>query len=61
MILFLNKIDLLKRKLRSGVKIKHYLPSYGERNNDAGTMVRCEFFSSPRMVVVFLISDLDQI
>ena len=42
-ILFLNKVDLLNQKLRSGVKIKDYLPSYGERGNDAGTMIRCEF------------------
>jgi len=39
-ILFLNKVDLLNLKLRSGVKIKDYLPSYGERGNDAGTMIR---------------------
>jgi len=39
-ILFLNKVDLLNQKLRSGVKIKDYLPSYGERGNDAGTMIR---------------------
>ena len=48
MIIFLNKIDLLTLKLRSGVKIRQYLPSYGDRSNDTGTMVRCErfFFSS---------------
>ena len=44
MIIFLNKIDLLTLKLRSGVKIKQYLPSYGDRSNDTGTMVRCEHF-----------------
>jgi len=44
MILFLNKIDLLDRKLRSGMKINAYLPSYGERSNDTGNVVRCEFF-----------------
>lgn len=41
MILFLNKCDLLKRKLKSGVQIKTYLPSFGERSNDVGTVVKC--------------------
>lgn len=44
MILFLNKCDLLKRKLRSGVMVKKYLPSYGERANDTNTVVKCRFF-----------------
>jgi len=39
-IIFLNKIDLLTLKLRSGVKIREHLPSYGDRRNDTGTMVR---------------------
>jgi hypothetical protein len=43
-IIFLNKIDLLTLKLRSGVKIKQYLPSYGDRSNDTATMVRCKDF-----------------
>ncbi|KAH8825242.1 G-protein alpha subunit [Flagelloscypha sp. PMI_526] len=33
LILFLNKCDLLERKLTSGVQIKDYLPSYGDREN----------------------------
>jgi len=40
MVLFLNKIDLLNRKLHSGVKINQYLPSYGERSNDTASVVR---------------------
>jgi len=40
MILFLNKCDLLKRKLKSGVQVAKYLPSFGERSNDAGTVVK---------------------
>lgn len=43
MILFLNKVDLLERKLSSGVKVNEYLPSYGDRPNDLSTVVRCEF------------------
>ncbi|CAA7269764.1 unnamed protein product [Cyclocybe aegerita] len=40
MIMFLNKCDLLKKKLKSGVQVKTYLPSYGERPNDANTVVK---------------------
>ncbi|TFK38865.1 guanine nucleotide binding protein, alpha subunit [Crucibulum laeve] len=40
MILFLNKCDLLKRKLKSGILVKNYLPSFGDRTNDAPTVVR---------------------
>lgn len=47
MIVFLNKVDLLSLKLRSGVKISQYLPSYGDRSNDTGTMVRCELSLAP--------------
>lgn len=41
MILFLNKCDILKRKLRSGMRVAEFLPSYGRRENDAGTVVKC--------------------
>lgn len=33
MVLMLNKIDLLKKKLQSGVLVKKYITSYGEREN----------------------------
>ncbi|TFK74549.1 G-alpha-domain-containing protein [Pluteus cervinus] len=33
-VLFLNKIDILKAKLASGVQFGHYVVSYGERPND---------------------------
>jgi guanine nucleotide-binding protein subunit alpha len=33
MVLMLNKIDLLKKKLQSGVMVKKYITSYGEREN----------------------------
>ncbi|KAG9227202.1 hypothetical protein CCMSSC00406_0004259 [Pleurotus cornucopiae] len=40
MIVFLNKCDLLKKKLKSGVYVKKHLPSYGERPNDAASVVK---------------------
>lgn len=33
-VLFFNKMDLLKDKLRAGVKIADFIPSYGNRPND---------------------------
>ncbi|SJL10406.1 uncharacterized protein ARMOST_13792 [Armillaria ostoyae] len=40
LILFMNKCDLLKRKLKRGVQVKKYLPSYGDRPNDVTNVVR---------------------
>ncbi|KAJ3512835.1 hypothetical protein NLJ89_g3293 [Agrocybe chaxingu] len=33
-VLFLNKVDLLQAKLEAGVKLNHYMISYGDRPND---------------------------
>ncbi|KAF5380126.1 hypothetical protein D9615_006289 [Tricholomella constricta] len=40
LILFLNKCDLLKRKLRAGAQVRKFLPSYGDRPNDAVAVVK---------------------
>ncbi|KAG9039970.1 hypothetical protein FRB95_004442 [Tulasnella sp. JGI-2019a] len=34
LVLFLNKTDVLRKKLEAGVKVKKYITSYGERPND---------------------------
>ncbi|CUA77046.1 Guanine nucleotide-binding protein alpha-4 subunit [Ustilago maydis 521] [Rhizoctonia solani] len=34
MVLFLNKCDLLKKKLAAGIKVSKYVTSYGDRPND---------------------------
>jgi len=34
LVLFLNKCDILKVKLASGIKLADYIPSYGSRPND---------------------------
>ncbi|CDO76678.1 hypothetical protein BN946_scf184305.g10 [Trametes cinnabarina] len=39
-VLFLNKYDLLEKKLRSGVKVKKYLPSFGDRENSAPVLAQ---------------------
>jgi guanine nucleotide-binding protein alpha-1 subunit len=42
-ILFLNKCDLLQRKLDSGVRLNRYMTSYGDRPNDYDAVAKCEF------------------
>lgn len=40
-VLFLNKCDLLRRKLKRGLVVRHYLPSYGDRPNEMHAVVKC--------------------
>ncbi|PPQ86411.1 hypothetical protein CVT25_003533 [Psilocybe cyanescens] len=40
LILFLNKCDLLRRKLKRGVKVNQYLPSFGDRPNEVIPVVK---------------------
>ncbi|KAF8153162.1 heterotrimeric G protein alpha subunit [Crassisporium funariophilum] len=40
LILFLNKCDLLRRKLKRGIKVNQYLPSFGNRSNEVITVVK---------------------
>ena len=40
-ILFLNKYDLLEKKIKRGVKIKDYISSYGDRDNTPEVAVKC--------------------
>lgn len=42
MILFLNKIDLLRQKLESGIYLKDWVVSYGDRPNDLENVQACE-------------------
>ena len=43
-VVFLNKFDLLEQKLRNGVKVNKYLPSFGDRENTAPVLARCMLF-----------------
>ncbi len=46
-ILFLNKCDLLEKKLKARTAFKNYVPSYGnERRNDVANVTKC-MLSSP--------------
>lgn len=39
--MFLNKYDLLEKKLEGGTRVNKYLPSFADRENDAATLARC--------------------
>lgn len=41
LVLFLNKCDLLERKLDAGVRLAKYVKSYGDRSNDLETASKC--------------------
>ncbi|THH14466.1 hypothetical protein EW146_g5867 [Bondarzewia mesenterica] len=40
LILFLNKCDLLQRKLKRGIEVKRYVPTYGDRPNDLPSVAK---------------------
>jgi guanine nucleotide-binding protein subunit alpha len=42
LILFLNKCDIMKSKLASGIQLKEYVVSYGNRPNDFDSASNCE-------------------
>lgn len=43
---FMNKYDLLSRKIKHGAVIKEHLPSFGERDNTAKEFARCTCLTS---------------
>jgi len=40
LVLFLNKMDVLKVKLDRGVKVRKYMPSFGNRTNNVETVMQ---------------------
>lgn len=42
LILFLNKCDIMKEKLASGVRFGRFITSYGDRLNDFEATSACE-------------------
>ncbi|KAH8111204.1 G-alpha-domain-containing protein [Phellopilus nigrolimitatus] len=40
LVLFLNKCDLLGKKLAAGVQMRDYVPSFGDRSNTSGTVAK---------------------
>lgn len=41
LVLFLNKCDILDRKLKSGIRLAKYVRSYQDRPNDSDTVQKC--------------------
>ncbi|KZT18573.1 G-alpha-domain-containing protein [Neolentinus lepideus HHB14362 ss-1] len=39
-VLFMNKCDLLELKIKQGISVKKYMPSYGERENSARQVLK---------------------
>ncbi len=50
LVLFLNKCDILERKLNSGIRLGKYVRSYQDRPNDSDTAQKCEW-CSPCVIV----------
>jgi guanine nucleotide-binding protein alpha-1 subunit len=44
-ILFMNKTDLLRRKLDSGVQVRDHIPEFRDKANDYDTVTACEKIS----------------
>jgi hypothetical protein len=44
LVLFLNKCDILERKLNAGVRLAKYVRSYGDRPNNLDDASKCRSF-----------------
>jgi hypothetical protein len=64
LIVFLNKCDVLEKKLKAGIKVNKYIPSFADRPNETETVVKCEVLrstcSSSRSSLLFHILDLSK-
>lgn len=57
-VLFLNKTDILKAKLESGIRFADHLVSYGDRPNDYENTSKCALlFNFPRYLLSIPLSD----
>ena len=43
LVLFLNKCDILDKKLKAGVRLAKYVRSFQDRPNDSDTVQKCQF------------------
>jgi hypothetical protein len=41
-ILFMNKVDILRKKLESGILVKNHIPEFRDKSNDFETVSNCE-------------------
>ena len=47
LILFLNKCDILAKKLESGTRLAKFVPSFKDHPNNVETVTKCEHYSLP--------------
>lgn len=40
-VVFMNKCDILKKKLEAGIKVNKHMTSYGTRENSADAFAKC--------------------
>ncbi|KAJ3502754.1 hypothetical protein NLJ89_g8742 [Agrocybe chaxingu] len=69
LVLFLNKCDILERKLKSGIRLAKYVRSYGDRENDLDSVskylrgkfsaIHREYSPNPRKFYAFCTSVTD--
>ena len=57
-ILFLNKIDLMQQKLASGIRLRDYVVSYGDRPNNYETASACAWVVCSRVAGAHMSSPL---
>ena len=50
---FLNKCDLLQKKLARGVRVIDWIPTYHDRPNDAPSVAKCTWSFFPRFLLSF--------
>lgn len=44
-VLFLNKLDILTRKIKSGIQFSSFVSSYGDKPNDPKAVTRCMYLA----------------
>ena len=59
-MLFLNKCDILHRKLESGIRLARYVKSYDDRPNDMETASKCASFSVYDFLLLIVVLDMYQ-
>jgi guanine nucleotide-binding protein alpha-1 subunit len=58
MIIFLNKCDILQKKLEAGIRVCDHLPSYGERPNEGASVIKCALFLATDLFTVWVCTEL---
>lgn len=52
LVLFLNKCDILDKKLKSGVRLSKYVRSFQDRSNDSETVQKCSYCIALTLTII---------